>query len=82
MLQLSCTARQIDARWTYATSHVDKDIQCQWIGLYKPTHWHSTLFMDPLYSDLTGVEIGGVVVAQAMSKRGISRRYPMPIQRC
>ena len=35
--------------------------------------------MDPLYSDLTRINIGGVVVASAMSKRGISRRYPMPM---
>jgi xylulokinase len=33
-------------------------------------------------SNLTGVEIGGVEVARATPKRGISRRYPMPIQCC
>ena len=37
------------------------------------------MFTDPLDIDLTGVEIGGFEVAAASSKKGISRRYPMPM---
>ena len=37
------------------------------------------MFIDLLDIDLARVNIGGVVVASATSKRGISRRYPMPM---